>query len=84
MLEQGDFQFLREQAFGQGLAFLRQRSGLEFVAGGLDDLQLEAQLRESGAALGQDQLAWARARALPRVAMMIGSSGILAYVEFLT
>ena len=56
MLEQGDFQFLGEQAFGQGLAFLRQRSGLELVAGGLDDLQLEAQFRESGAALGQDQV----------------------------
>ena len=56
MLEQRDFQFLGEEALGQALAFLRQRSGLELVAGGLDDLQLEAQLRESGAALGQDQV----------------------------
>ena len=56
MLEQRDFQFLREKAFGQGRAFLRQRSGLELVPGGLDDRQLKAQFREGGAALGQDQV----------------------------
>ena len=56
MLEQGDFQFLREEPFGQGLAFLRQRGGLELVASGLDDLQLKAELREGGAALGQNHV----------------------------
>ena len=56
MFEQGHFEFLGEEALGQGLAFLRQRSGLELVAGGLDDLKLEGQLWERGAALGQDEV----------------------------
>ena len=38
ILEQRDFEFFCEQTFWQRFAFLRQRGGLKFVAGRLDDL----------------------------------------------
>src|SRR3982074_184704 len=56
MFEQSHFEFPGEESFGQGFPFLRQRSGLEFVSRGLDDLQIETQFREGGAALCQDEV----------------------------
>ena len=54
--EQRHLEFFREQSFGQALAFLRHGRGLELVTGGFDDLQLELQFGESGAALVQDHV----------------------------
>ena len=55
-IEKRDFQFLREQALGQGLTFLGERRRLQFVAGGLDDFQLKTQARKEGAALRGDEV----------------------------
>jgi len=53
MLEQGHFKLLGKESLGQGFAGLRQGSRRELVARGLDELQLETQLRKGGAALVQ-------------------------------
>ncbi len=51
MLEQRDLEFFCEETFRQTLTFLIQSRGLEFVAGGLDDLDLENEPRKRFAAL---------------------------------
>ncbi len=53
VLEQRDFKLLGEQPFGQAFALLGERGGLQFIAGGLDDFQLELEFRENGPALGE-------------------------------
>ena len=52
--EEGVLDFLREKPLGQRLVRIGQRCGLQFVARGLDDLQLEHAARKSIAAELQD------------------------------
>ena len=54
--DERDFEFLREETFRQAGIGLRHRSLLQFIAGGLDDLQFEAQPGKRGAALRGDQV----------------------------
>src|SRR5438309_11891017 len=54
MLQQGHFQFFREESFGQRFTLLRQRNGLQLVSGRLDDLELESQPGKSRPALRGD------------------------------
>ena len=53
-IEQGDFEFLGEQAFGEVFAFLAEGGGLQFITGGLDDFQRKGQFREGGPAFSKD------------------------------
>ena len=55
--DEGDFEFLCEQAFRQAFAlFWPSKRRLQFVAGGLDDFQLEPQSGKCVAALRGDQV----------------------------
>jgi hypothetical protein len=54
VLEQGDFKFLGEESLGQFLTFIRKGRGLQFIASGLDNFDVESQTRKRGAAFGED------------------------------
>src|SRR5207248_9354799 len=53
-IEQGEFEFLGEQSFGK--ICIGQRVSLQFVASGLDDLDLELTPRKGGPALAQHRI----------------------------
>src|SRR5581483_8603886 len=50
---QGRFEFLGEKSFWQTRASLRERGGLQFVAGGFDDFQLKPAGGKCQPALGE-------------------------------
>ena len=56
MFEQGDFEFLGEKTLWQRSVFFRERRGLEFVAGGLDDLEFEGEPGKCRAALSEHRV----------------------------